>query len=67
MTDVLILFGLLNFPQIWLAIPLALAFSFCYAASRAEEPKAIVKRGCGVAFWLFLSLALVALLLHFVV
>lgn len=61
------LFGLLNFPQMWLAIPLALAFSFCYAASRNEEPKKLVRHALRVAFWLFFFLALVAAILYFVV
>ena len=67
MFDALVLFGLLSFPQIWLAVPLALAFSFCYAASRAEEPKKIVAKGMRVAFWLFFFLALVGVILYFAV
>jgi hypothetical protein len=51
----------------WLAIPLALAFSFCYAASRNEEPKKLVRHALRVAFWLFFFLALVATILYFVV
>ncbi|MBR0225698.1 MAG: hypothetical protein IJL92_06545 [Thermoguttaceae bacterium] len=67
MFDALVLFGLLSFPQIWLAVPLALAFSFCYAASRAEEPKKIVAKALRVAFWLFFFLILVGAILYIAV
>ena len=67
MFDAPALFGLLSFPQMWLAIPLALAFSFCYAASREEDTKKLVRRALRVAFWLFFFLALVATILYFVV
>ncbi|MGI6402116.1 MAG: hypothetical protein ACOX0A_08415 [Thermoguttaceae bacterium] len=59
------LFGLLSFPQIWLSVPLALAFAFCYSASREEQPAKIVRRAIRVAFWLFFFLALVGVILYF--
>ena len=64
MFDFFPLFGLLNFPLIWLAIPLALAFSFVYAGTRAEAPREILKRAAKIAFWLFFFLALVAGILY---
>ncbi len=63
----LILFGLLDFQQIWLAIPLALAFSVVYAATRSEEPRFIAVRAAKIAGWLFFFLVLVGVVLHFVV
>ena len=66
MLDLGVLFGLLNFPQIWLAIPLAIAFSLTYAGTRAEKPLAILARAGRVAFWLFFLLALVGVIQYFV-
>ncbi len=67
MFDLLTVFGLLSFAQIWLAIPLALAFSFAYAATRFESPREIFKRAATVGLWLFFFLALVGAILRFVV
>lgn len=67
MFNALPLFGLLSFPQLWLAAPLAIAFSFCYAASRAEEPRKIVAGALRIAFWLFFFLAAIGVLLYFAV
>ncbi len=67
MFDVCPLFGLLNFPLIWLAIPLAVAFSLTYAGTRAEAPKEILKRAANVAFWLFFFMILIAVVLYFAV
>ena len=60
-------FGLLSFPQIWLAIPLALAFSFSYAATRSENAFVIVSSALKNFFWLCVFLALVGVLLYFAV
>jgi len=65
--DSLCLFGLLNFPMFWLAIPLAVAFSLVYAATRCEEPREICKRALSVACKLFFFLILVGVVLHFAV
>lgn len=67
MFDFVYTFGLLNFPQVVLAIPLALAFAVVYAASREEEPKKIALRAARVAFWLFFFLVLVGIVLYFAV
>ena len=64
MFDFAPIFGLLDFPLIWLAIPLALAFSVTYACSREEAPRAILKRACKVAFWLFFFLTLIGVILY---
>jgi hypothetical protein len=61
-----ILLGLLNFQQIWLAVPLALAFSVVYAATRSETPRFIAVRAAKIAGWLFFFLILVGVVLHFV-
>ncbi|MDO5309458.1 MAG: hypothetical protein Q4G03_08195 [Planctomycetia bacterium] len=63
----LTLFALLPFPQIWLAIPLVLAFSLTYAGTRAEEPKVIIKRALRVLAWLLIFLILVAIALRWLV
>ena len=60
-------FALLNFAQIWLAIPLALAFSFAYAGSRAENPREILTRGVKIAAELFFFLILVGVILYLAV
>ena len=60
-------FALLPFAQIWLAIPLGVAFSFCYAATRAESPRDILIRGFKLMFELFLFMALVALIIYWAV
>lgn len=60
------IFALLNFQQIWLAIPLSVAFSFVYAATRCEEPRFIFARAARIAGWLFFFLALVGAILYFV-
>ena len=67
MFNLLSVFGLLHFAQIWLAIPLALAFSFAYAATRYEAPRDILKKAASVGFWLFFFLALVAVIVRLVV
>ena len=67
MFNLLSVFGLLHFAQIWLAVPLALAFSFAYAATRFESPREVLKKGASVGFWLFFFLALVAVILRLVV
>lgn len=64
MLNVSPLFGLLGFPLIYLAIPLAVAFSLAYAATREESPILILKRAGKVAFWLFFFMALVAAILY---
>jgi|BioPla2DNA2_1021312.scaffolds.fasta_scaffold46302_2 ATP/ADP translocase len=64
MFDVLPIFGLLDFAQIWLAVPLVVAFSFVYAATRSESPREILRRASSVGFWLFFFLALVAVILR---
>ncbi len=51
----------------WLAIPLAIAFSLVYAATRSEEPREICKRALNVACRLFFFLILVGVVLHFAV
>ena len=60
-------FGLLSFPQIWLALPLALAFSFCYAASRSENAWVIVSSALKNFFWLCFFLTLVGVVLYFAI
>lgn len=67
MFDAAPVFGLLSFPLIWLAVPLAIAFSLVYAGTREEAPKKILRRAAGVAFWLFFFLFLVGAILYFVV
>ncbi len=63
----LILFGLLDFAQIWLAIPLSVAFALVYAGTRAEAPKEIFIRAGVIAFWIFFFLALVGFILYLAV
>lgn len=67
MLDASLPFGLLSFPQIWLALPLALAFSFCYAATRSENASVIVSSALKNFFWLCVFLALVGVILYFVI
>ena len=67
MTAVPLLFALLTFPQMRLAIPLVLAFSFCCAASREEDPRRIVARGARNTLALAVFMAIVAIALRFVV
>lgn len=61
------LVGLLTFAQIWLAIPLAVAFSLVYAGTRAEQPREILQRAARVGFWLFFFLILIAVILYIAV
>lgn len=61
------IFGLLDFPLIWLAAPLALAFSLTYAGTRAEAPREILTRAAKNAFWLAFFMVLIALVLRIAV
>ena len=60
-------FALLHFAQIWLAIPLGVAFSFCYAATRSENPRDILIRAVKLMFELFLFMALVGVVISWAV
>lgn len=61
------LFALLSFPQIWLALPLAVAFAFCYAASRTEAPREILRRALRIIGALAFFMILIAVILFLAV
>ncbi|MDD3587994.1 MAG: hypothetical protein PHQ75_12505 [Thermoguttaceae bacterium] len=60
------LFALLTFWHIWFAIPLVIAYSLVYAATRHEEIKPICGHAARFAGWLFLFLIVVYFVLYFV-
>ncbi|MBQ9372236.1 MAG: hypothetical protein IJU03_08600 [Thermoguttaceae bacterium] len=61
------LFALLSFPQIWLSIPLAVAFAFCYSASRTESTREIIKRALRILGALAFFMVLIAVILFLAV
>jgi len=61
------LFALLNFNQFWLAIPLILAFSFVYAATRHEEMLPIIKHAAQVCGWTVFFIIVIFGILYFIV
>lgn len=60
------LFALLTFWHIWLAVPLVIAYSVVYAATRHEEMKPICAHAAQFAGWLFLFMFVVYIVLYFV-
>ena len=62
-TSIAPVFALLTFAQIWLAIPLGLAFAFCYAATHEEKTGRIIARALRISATLAIAMAVVALIL----
>ncbi|MDO4587248.1 MAG: hypothetical protein Q4C95_08115 [Planctomycetia bacterium] len=59
------LLALLGFQQIWLSIPLVIAFALVYAATRHEDVIPILKHALRIITWIFAFLILVFFILSF--